>query len=94
MVREIKGAYPAAVVVVHSLLPVLFPFISNDDIRSVNAGLQRLASEEKVRYLDLHALFLDGNGEPIRSCLLDDGVHVSAAGYAVWSSAIEKLILN
>jgi lysophospholipase L1-like esterase len=94
MVRDIKRAYPEAMVVVHSLLPVLFRLISNEDIRSVNSGLERLASEEKVRYFDLHALFLDENGEPKQSCLLDDGVHVSGEGYGIWSAVIEKIFLQ
>ncbi len=93
MVQKIKKAYPQAMVVVHSLLPVFFQFISNEDIKSVNSGLQRLASDERVKYLDLHTLFLDESGEPKRSCLLDDGVHVSGEGYGIWSSALEKLFL-
>jgi lysophospholipase L1-like esterase len=90
IVRDIKRAYPEATIVVHSLLPVFFKFISNEDIRSVNSGLKRLAHEEKAEYLDLYKLFLGEDGGPRRTCLLDDGVHVSGEGYRIWSSAIEE----
>ena len=92
-VREIKRAYPEARIVIHSLLPVLLDFISNEDIKSVNAGLKRLALEEKVEYLDLHRLFQDENGETKQAFLLDDGIHLSEAGYRIWSSVLEERFL-
>ncbi len=85
--------YPAAGVFVHSLLPVLFPLISNDEIRGVNLELKKMTKEETAVYIDLHSLFLNTDGSPVPAFLLDDGVHLSEEGYRVWSREIERLIL-
>ncbi|MBI5632513.1 MAG: GDSL family lipase [Nitrospirae bacterium] len=92
IVREIRQAYPSAKVIVQSLLPVLFPYISNEDIRHMNASLRQMAADEKVLYLDIHAKFLDEEGRPVAAYLMDDGVHVSGEGYRVWSDEVGKLI--
>lgn len=91
VVRSFKAQYEAAGIFVQSLLPVLFPWISNDEIRQVNRELKKMVNAEEVSYLDIHSLFLQQN-EPVRDLLLDDGVHVSGKGYAVWSGEIERLL--
>jgi lysophospholipase L1-like esterase len=92
IVQELRQAYPSAEVIVHSLLPVLFPFISNEDICHMNARLKQIAADEQVLYLDLHARFLDEKGRPVPAFLMDDGVHVSGEGYRIWSGEAEKLL--
>ena len=92
VVKELRQAYPSATVIVHSLLPVLFPFISNEDIRHMNVMLKSMAVDEKVLYLDIHSRFLDEKGKPMAALLLDDGVHVSEEGYKVWSDETGKLL--
>lgn len=92
VVQEVRQAYPSAKVIVQSLLPVLFLFISNEDIRHMNTRLKHVAADEKVLYLDIHSRFLDEKGRPMASFLMDDGVHVSEEGYRVWSGEIRKLL--
>lgn len=92
VVKEIRQAYPSARIVVQSLLPVLFPFISNEDIRHMNARLGQMAVDEKVLYFDIHARFLEENGRPMAAFLMDDGVHVSEEGYRAWSGEIGRLL--
>jgi lysophospholipase L1-like esterase len=53
---------------------------------------QELAKNFMADYLDVHALFTDSCGCVIRDCLLDDGVHLSAKGYEVWSQAVEDYL--
>lgn len=92
VVQEIRQAYPSARVIVQSLLPVLFPFIANEDIRHMNGRLKQMAADEKVLYFDIHSRFLDEKSRPVTAFLVDDGVHVSEEGYRVWSDEIELLI--
>lgn len=92
VVRDISAAYPGAEVYVHSLLPVLFPFIANEDIMTANLQLRETALRQGVFYIDLYARFLDEKGRPREAYLLDDGVHVSDEGYRVWSDEIEMLL--
>lgn len=92
LLRKIRALYPDAGVFLHSLLPVDFPWISNRDITGVNVQLRALAEEEDVSYIDLHSEFFDEKGELYREYLLDDGVHLSEAGYRVWSESIASLL--
>ena len=62
VVKGIKKQYSSSRIFVQSLLPVLFPWISNDEIRDMNRQLKKMAEEEKVLYLDIHSLFLDKGG--------------------------------
>jgi len=92
IVRAISSLYPAAAIYVQSLLPVLFPYITNEDIGKMNAKLRDMAAEQGSVFLDLHAEFLDEKGRPVPAYLLDDGVHVSDTGYRVWSAELERLL--
>jgi lysophospholipase L1-like esterase len=93
IIGQIRRISPSSKIYVQSLLPVLFTFISNDEIRDINMGLRKMAEEENVFYCDIHAVFLDPSGGPRASYLLDDGVHLSDEGYRAWSAEIEKLLL-
>ena len=90
IVRGLKKQYKSPKIFVQSLLPVLFPWISNEEIRGINIQLKKIADAEKVGYLDIYSLFLDPEGRTIANYLLEDGVHVSEKGYSVWSKEIEK----
>lgn len=92
IIGRIKEKSPSSKIFVHGLLPVLVPFIPNDKIREMNVELKRMADEEKVFYLDVHAVFLDSSGALKKSYLLDDGVHLSEDGYRTWSAEIEKIL--
>lgn len=89
IVKSLKKRYPSSRIVVQSLLPVLFPWISNDEIRDINRELKKMTDSEKVVYLDIHSLFLELD-KPVKNYLMDDGVHVSEKGYIVWSMEISK----
>ena len=92
IIRELTSSYPAAAIFINSLLPTAADFISNSAIMEVNTLLQTLASVPGVEFLDIYSLFTDRNGDTIRDYLLEDGVHLSAAGYLVWSAALERTI--
>ena len=93
IVRGLKKRYKSPKIFVQSLLPVLFPWISNDEIRDINLQLKKMAGAEKVGYLDIYSLFLDPEGRTVADYLLEDGVHVSEKGYSVWANEIEKHLL-
>jgi lysophospholipase L1-like esterase len=92
VVQEVRQAYPSAKIIVQSLLPVLFPLISNEDIRHMNTRLKHVAADEKALYLDIHSRFLDEKGRPMAAFLMDDGVHVSGAGYHIWANEVARFI--
>jgi lysophospholipase L1-like esterase len=92
IINSFLNNYPASKIFIHSLLPVLYPWISNDKIKMTNVEIQTLADEEEVSYVDIHSKFFDPGGRPIKSYFLDDGVHISEEGYRVWSRTVDKLL--
>lgn len=92
IVEKLKAAYPSARIFINSILPVIFEFISKESIREVNLSLEKLAADTGVEFLNIHALFVDAKGMPVKEYLEDDGVHLSEKGYAVWSDALDEII--
>ncbi len=62
--------------------------ISNHRIRQLNEQLKNLATKANIKYLDLHPLFVDNQGN-LRNELSTDGLHLSKQGYLVWRSALQ-----
>jgi lysophospholipase L1-like esterase len=89
---KLKTAYPDAGICVNSLLPALVDFIPDDSIQRINSSLKKVAGESGGEYLNVYSLFVDEKGHPIKAYLLDDGVHLSDRGYAIWSRALENII--
>ena len=92
ILERLSSAYTGARIVINSLLPTAVDFISSGSIMGINSSLKVLAKETGAEFLDIYPLFIDRKGDPIREYLLDDGVHLSAEGYAVWAVALEKAI--
>lgn len=94
IIERLSSAYPAARIVVHSLLPTLLDRVSDRSVREVNGSLKKIARETGAEYLDIHSRFVDSEGYAVKDYLLPDGVHLSDKGYAVWAEIIEKRILG
>ena len=94
ILERLSTAYPLARIFIHSLLPTTVDFIPDESIRNVNDSLKHLAMYARVEFLDIYKLFVNRAGRPIKDYLLDDGVHLSDKGYAVWSEALEEIINN
>jgi len=92
IIERLQSAYPEAVIIANSLLPVIMEYIHNDAIKKVNKTLYDLIEETGVEWLNMYDRFIDTKGRVIKEYLLDDGVHISNEGYAVWSKAVEERI--
>ncbi len=92
IIERLKAAYPSAGIIANSLLPVNMEFIRNDTINKVNESLHDLVNETGIELLNIHGRFIDTKGRVIKEYLLEDGVHISNEGYAVWSRAVEEII--
>lgn len=62
--------------------------IPNSRIRNLNEELQRIATEEGIRYLNLYPLFTDKQGN-LRQEFTTDGLHLNPQGYTVWRTALQ-----
>lgn len=92
IVRNFTSWWKKATIVVQSLLPVDYSWISNDSIRDINRQLRIIAGEQGVAYLDIYAAFVDPSGNVRRGLLSDDGVHLSSKGYDAWAEEVERFL--
>jgi len=59
-------------------------------MKQANALIQRFAEDnELVDYLDTASPMLGANGEPKPALFLDDGLHLNADGYALWTTVVK-----
>lgn len=91
-VKMLADAYPDTKIYVNSILPTLSAFIPDRLIRNANDALKGIADDYGAVFLNIYGLFIDSEGMPVKEFLLDDEVHLSDKGYAVWSKALEAEI--
>lgn len=89
IISRLQQAYKQTVIVITSLLPVDLYFLG-DAVPRINRRLKDLALQSGTVYLDLYPLFIDRNSRVISSYYEPDGVHLSDAGYEIWSKTIEE----
>ncbi|WP_084776860.1 SGNH/GDSL hydrolase family protein [Anabaena sp. PCC 7108] len=62
--------------------------IPNSRIRQLNEEIQKIATRQDVKYLDLHPLFTNKQGN-LNQELTTDGLHLNPQGYLVWRTALQ-----
>jgi lysophospholipase L1-like esterase len=88
ILKALRAAYPGCKVFVHSLLPMLLDWVSQEAVQRVNRSIKEMAGEEGAGFIDLYAPFLKGR----EGLFLPDGVHLSERGYDLWAEEVEKAI--
>ena len=78
------------------LLLGIFPRDEKDSrvrrtITAVNREIQRLDDGAHVRFADIGAQFLDGDGN-IPADIMPDKAHLSPKGYAIWYRSLESIL--
>ena len=67
--------------------------IDLDSIRAGNEAIKALcASHAHCSFVDTWPLFAEKNGQIVRALFLDDGLHLSPAGYIVWEDALKDVV--
>ncbi len=88
-----QEAWPQAVIVVNSILPMQLPYLAGDTVSRINELLQVQAKKFGVKYLDAHSKLVDKKGTALQD-ILDDEVHLSDLGYQLWSACLEDFLLE
>ena len=88
IVTTLRTLWPEACLLVNGLMPMDLSWLPSNLIPRTNARLEELALRHKIGYLDGCRIMPSPPAGP--PCFLDDGVHLSPHGYALWSAAIEN----
>ncbi|WP_304064088.1 GDSL-type esterase/lipase family protein [Pedobacter glucosidilyticus] len=98
IVKQIKKESPTTKIYLQTVFPVNNTFTQfknhynkDEHITAVNAGLKKLAAEEKATLIDTHKIFLDADGR-MKKDYTHDGLHLKASGYAVWAQLLKQYL--
>jgi lysophospholipase L1-like esterase len=88
IVRRLRSNHPQSQIIVQSILPTRLSAIPNARIRNLNQQIAKISQQEGAGYLNLHALFIDSEGQ-LQHDLTTDGIHLTRRGYQVWQDGLQ-----
>jgi lysophospholipase L1-like esterase len=84
---------PATRVVYVSIKPSIARWALTDSIRAANRLIQDYVGKDKtLQYIDVFTPMLDASGQFRRELYVEDGLHMNASGYAIWSRLIKPAL--
>lgn len=93
---KVKAVSPRTKLYFQSVLPVtesvlanIYVKITNSKIKELNERMKAVAAKYQCPYIDLHPVFVDGNGQLKRE-LTTDGLHLKQAAYILWADYLKK----
>jgi lysophospholipase L1-like esterase len=90
IIESCRGKAPDAALVLTAIFPRSDPAVVAE-INAINVQLELLAREQGIRFLNINQELAASDGLLLDS-MGSDGLHLSAAGYAVWAAALEPVL--
>ncbi|KNY29773.1 GDSL-type esterase/lipase family protein [Pseudobacteroides cellulosolvens] len=99
IINIVKIASPKTQIIIQSLPPFgikvhnFDPNTANTKISSLNKGLQSLAKELNIKFVDIGSLYKDKDGM-LDTTHTSDGIHIKLSSYHKWVNAIKKYVIS
>jgi len=92
-VSRVRAALPDVRIVFIGLKPSILRWAQVDRMRTVNAMLRAFCErDDRVAYMDVDGVMLGWDEKPRRELFVEDGLHMSADGYRLWTMLLRPLI--
>ena len=91
--RKVHAALPETQIVFISIKPSIrrFPWI--EQIKGANALVkQYCATHPHLTFVDIVPQMLGSDGKPRKELLVEDGLHMTPAGYKIWNDALRPIL--
>ena len=89
LVGEVHEKLPGTRVAFISIKPSLARWKLVEPMRKTNALVREFTAEDSLlAYIDVFTPMLGDDGTPRKNLFLEDGLHLSAQGYALWKSIV------
>jgi lysophospholipase L1-like esterase len=91
--RKVHAALPQTEIVFISIKPSIrrFPWI--EQIKGANALVrQYCATHPHLTFVDIVPQMLGPDGKPRKELLVEDGLHMTPAGYKIWNDALRPIL--
>jgi lysophospholipase L1-like esterase len=93
LATKIHAALPATKVIAISIKPSLRRDKFQAQMNEANTGIKAFCKKNAfATYLDVVTPMLDRAGKPKPELFVEDGLHMTPAGYAIWDEAIAPLL--
>lgn len=93
IVEKIRRESKETALILESVLPVNNAVkhvgIKNETIQAMNTRIAQIAKDYALPYLDIYSHLTNASGE-LSEQFTADGIHLNAAGYAVWAKTIRS----
>lgn len=93
LVKTVHEKLPKARIVFICIKPSLRRWALIDKIRKANALIEaECKKDDRLVYLDIATPMLGDDGKPRRELFANDGLHLNANGYAVWTERLKPYL--
>jgi lysophospholipase L1-like esterase len=94
-VRRVQQRLPDTQIIYLSIKPSLARWKLWPTMQQANARVKKLCrGDHRLRYVDTAAAMLGPDARPRADLLLDDGLHLNAAGYREWTALLSPRLKN
>lgn len=91
--QKVHAALPGARIVFISIKPSIRRWKWIDTIKSANAMVKAYcASHANLAFMDIEQQMLGADGQPNPALFVADGLHMTPAGYKIWTAALKPLL--
>jgi lysophospholipase L1-like esterase len=91
--QKVHAALPQTKIIFISIKPSIRRWKWIDTIRSANAIVKAYCAKEKhLAFLDIEQSMIGADGKPNPDLLVADGLHMTPAGYRIWTAALRPLL--
>jgi lysophospholipase L1-like esterase len=91
--QKVHRALPQTKIVFISIKPSIRRWKWIDTIRSANAIVKAYCAKEKhLAFMDIEQSMIGADGKPNPDLLVADGLHMTPAGYRIWTAALRPLL--
>jgi len=91
--RKVHAALPQTQIVFISIKPSIRRFRWIEQIKGANALVkQYCATHPNLTFVDIVPQMLGPDGKPRKERLVEDGLHMTPAGYKVWNDALRPIL--
>jgi lysophospholipase L1-like esterase len=91
--RLVHEELPDTTIVYLPIKPSIARWPKWSQMQAVNAQVEQVShGDSRIVYVDTATPMLGRDGKPRRELLLDDGLHLNSAGYALWTKLIAPVL--
>ena len=90
---KVRAALPGVPVYFITIKPSISRWAAWPEMKKANALVKRFAAEAPgVEYINIATPMLGSDGKPRPELFAEDGLHLNAAGYKLWTSIVKPLL--